>query len=91
MDRYITGVAYRHALLTAYVRVVGHTEAEAHQRAKRVGTVLQERMPQDAAIGVPRYKGFAAGTARYDIPIVIAACEGRARSEIAKLVLRGAA
>lgn len=86
MDKYIKGVAYRHVLLTAYLKIIGRTQPEAERRAKRVGSTLREKMPEAAEVGVPRYRG--AGV--YEIPIVIAACEGPAKAALAKLVLQGA-
>jgi hypothetical protein len=85
MTKYIEGVTYRHALLTAYLKITGKTQLEAYRAAKRVGTALFRRLPKSAEIGVPRYRGGE----RYEIPIVIAACESAARAELAKLVLRG--
>lgn len=93
MDNYIKGVTYRHVLLTAYLKVIGRTKTEAEQQAKKVGTALHERLPEVAVIGVPRYRGFDPKTTieTFEIPIVIAGCERRAKAELARLVLRGAA
>jgi len=87
MEKYITGVTYRHALVTAYLKITGKNRVEAERRAKRVGTVLHQRLPKSAEIGVPRYRG----SERFEIPILIAACERTARAELAKLVLQGTA
>lgn len=89
MDKYITGVSYRHALLTAYLKIIGVTQPEAERRAKRVGTALRRRMPEGAEIGVPRYRGRRNAFDSYEIPIVIAACEGPAKATLAALVLAG--
>jgi len=87
MDKYITGVTYRHALLTAYLKITGKNRIEAERRAKLVGTVLHKRLPPSAEIGVARHRGGPV----YEIPVVIAACERTARAELAKLVLLGVA
>jgi hypothetical protein len=93
VNRYITSVAYRHALLTAYLKVTGRTQIEAERNAKQVGTALHKRMPPAASIGVPRYRGFDRTTKLdiYEIPIGIASCERSGRAEIAKLLLKGVA
>lgn len=91
MNKYIAGVAYRHNLLTAYLKVIGHTQLEAERLAKKVGTALQQKLPKEAELGVARYRGYdrAADAEFYEIPIVIAACEKPAKAVLASLVLQG--
>ena len=91
MDKYITGVSYRHAILTAYLKVIGRNQHEAERRAKRVGTVLRKKMPKVAEIGVPRERGFDRKTKTYwfEIPVLIAECIGPAKAALARLVLQG--
>lgn len=90
MTKYIVGVAYRHrhVLLTAYLKVTGRTQLEAERRAKAVGTALHKRMPKEALVQVPRYRAEAS-VETFEIPVVIAGCEGPAKAELAKLVLQG--
>lgn len=85
MDKYIKGVAYRHTLLTAYLKITGRTQPEAERYAKQVGTVLRQLMPPSAEVGVPRGRGVNT----YEIPIVIADCERAAKAVLAQLVLQG--
>lgn len=90
MDKFIVGVAYRHALLTAYLRVVGRTRLEGENFAKRVGTRLHALLPATADIGAARYRGRdAEHHESFEIPIIIAGCESAARATLATLVLRG--
>ena len=87
-DRYITGVAYRHAFPTAYLKVVGHTRREAERYAKKVGGTLLQELPTTAEVRVPRYRGTHE-QAVFEIPIIIGECESAARAVLAQLVLRG--
>lgn len=92
MDKYIKAVEYRHlrALPTAYLKIVGRTLAEAEGNAKRVGTILLERMPKSAEVRVPRYRGYdrEERVESFEIPI-INGCDSTARAELARLVLQG--
>ena len=91
MTRFITGVDYRHPILTAYLKVIAPGPNQAERRAKKVGTLLKRLLPKEATICAPRYKGFdpKKRVDIYEIPVLIGQCEAKARSVLAQLVLQG--
>lgn len=91
MDKYITGVSYRHLILTAYLTIVGKSPYQAERLAKQVGTELYRALPKDVTICPPRYRGFdkAKRLDQYEIPIIVGQYEREVRAVLARLVLRG--
>ena len=85
--RYIVDVSYRHA--SAYLTVTGASSRLAERRAKRVGTVLRQKLPE-ATICAPRDRGYTDdGQVMYEVPILIEQCGSKARSVLAQLFLKG--
>jgi hypothetical protein len=80
----------RQPLPSAYIRVIGQTQNLALRRAKKLGSVLHEKLP-DAILRVPQYTGQDGdGMHSYDVVLAFSLCaEDKAKSEIAKLVLKG--
>ncbi len=88
-ERYITGVSYRHPLLTAYLRIVGSTRREAERYAKQVGGALIREMPESVEVLVPRFRGTYTEGAVFESPILIGECVPAAKAVLARYVLRG--
>jgi hypothetical protein len=85
----VQGVAYRHNLLTAYVKVCGTSIEQATVSAKEVRKALGARLPE-ALVLPPRYKGEESGLGYiFSVPAVIAKCPNLAKSVIARMVLSG--
>jgi len=82
-------VAYRHAILTAYVTVRGSSEAEASREAGIVRLSLSERLPE-ADVRPPRYKGEDKTLGHiFEVPAIIFKCPKSAKSILARVVLQG--
>jgi len=89
MSKHILGVAYRHRELMAYVRVGGRTENAAERVAKRLNTVIHQKLPK-AQKYPPRSKGFDAdGIFIFEVPVGIDRCTDEAKAFLAEATLNG--
>jgi hypothetical protein len=85
----IQGVAYRHVLLTAYVKVAGRSTVEALKQANGVRSEIAIRLPE-ADVRPPRYRGVDEHLGHiFEVPAIIAKCARPARAVLARMVLRG--
>lgn len=73
----------------AYLMVTGGTQAEALRNAKKVATALRECLPEGAKPYVPRNKGAGDDAHAYEVPVMGGPCFDKAKSVIAKIVLKG--
>jgi len=90
MTKFILGVDYRQLpLTTACIHVAGQTEQLALRRAKKLGTILVERLPDDASLFVPRKGEPKDDLHVYEVRVTIESCLDEAKAIISELVLRG--
>jgi hypothetical protein len=83
----ITGVDYRHTLITAYVQIEGQTREAALWHAKKVWSALKYRLPK-AVVKAPRRRTSNNGFL-FEVPVIIEECVNEAKAVIAKMVLKG--
>jgi len=90
MTKYILGVDYRQLPMTvACIRVAGQTKQLALRRAKQLGTVLTERLPDDAYLSIPREGERAGELFTYEVRVSVETCLDEAKAVISELMLRG--
>lgn len=81
--RVIRDVLYRH--IAGYLQVSGPTRKGALQNAKKVGTLLLNRLPE-ALVRPPRFKEHGAGFV-YEVPVLLGENPNQVRSVLAEIVL----